>query len=379
MADQDSGADKTEDPTPKKLADARNNGDVPRSRELNTVLMLLASIVGFAFLGGNGVNAYKRLAISQWQIDRVQIFADNAVLNALFVPLMEALRISVPFLILMFLAAFIGPVFMGGWVCSVKSLKFDLKKLNPITGIAKMLGIQSLVELLKGVLKVILLGSVSVLMFMILKDDYIRLASISLSEAVQNAFTIMFIFILMLVTSLGIVALVDIPYQKWSYTKKHRMTVQEVRDENKQQNGNPEIKSKIRQMQLANANRKMLVNVPTADVIIVNPTHYSIALKYDDELVAPIVVAKGVDEMAMRIREIARHSDITVFSAPELARSLYRHSDVGETIPSELYLAVAQVLAYVLQVKEASFSDRRRLQRPVDLPIPKPFQDNDKN
>lgn len=375
MAEQDSGADRTEEPTPKKIADARSKGDVPRSKELNTVLMLLVSLIGFAMLGGNGVNAYKRLAANQWQIDREMLFSDRELLNGLFLPLMEAIWIAFPFLIFMFLAAFIGPLCMGGWVFSLKSLKFNIGKLNPLTGLKRMLGIQSLAELLKGVMKVVLLGTVSVLMFQLYTDAYMQLATMPITDAVNQAFGIIFVIILVLVMSLGIVAIVDVPYQQWSYTKKLRMTVQEVKQENKEQNGNPEVKSKIRQMQTANANRKMLTDVPTADVIIVNPTHYSVALKYDDELVAPLVVAKGVDEMALRIREVAKQSDIALFSAPPLARSLYRHTDIGETIPSELYLAVAQVLAYVLQVKEASFSDARKLTRPDDLPIPKSFQD----
>jgi len=188
-------------------------------------------------------------------------------------------------------------------------------------------------------------------------------------------FGIIFVIILVLVMSLSIVAVVDVPYQRWSYAKKLRMTFQEVREENKEQNGNPEVKAKVRQMQQANANRKMLLDVPDADVIIVNPTHFSVALRYDDNLVAPVVVAKGVDHMALKIREIAKHNKVEIFSAPPLARALYRHSDIGETIPSELYLAVAQILAYVLQVKEASFSDRRRLIRPGNLPVPRSLQD----
>jgi len=179
---------------------------------------------------------------------------------------------------------------------------------------------------------------------------------------------------LVLVLSLSLVAVVDVPYQQWSYAKKLKMTFQEVREENKEQVGNPEVKSRIRQMQQANANRKMLLDVPSADVIIVNPTHFSVALRYDDDLVAPVVVAKGVDHMALKIREIARHNKVTIFSAPPLARALYNHSDIGETIPSELYLAVAQVLAYVLQVKESTSDNRRSLIPPTNLPVPKSFQ-----
>lgn len=367
---EETGAERTEDATPKRIEDARKKGDVPRSKELNTVLMLLASAVGFAMLGGSGVAAYKQLAKSQWQIERENIFSDEGLLTGLYVAITEAIWLSAPFLTLMFLASFIGPMCMGGWVFSASSLKVDLKKLDPLAGLKRLLGIQSLAELLKSVLKVVILGFLSVFLFSISIEKYLLLGSMPLTDAVNEMFSIIFIIILVLTMSLSIVAVVDVPYQKWSHAKKLRMTVQEVKEENKEQTGNPEVKAKVRQLQQANANRKMLLDVPDADVVIVNPTHYSVALRYDDELVAPVVVAKGVDHMALKIREIAKHNKVEVFRAPPLARALHRHTEIGETIPSELYLAVAQILAYVLQVKEASSRDQRRLIRPANLHIP---------
>ncbi|MFK7855398.1 MAG: flagellar biosynthesis protein FlhB [Granulosicoccus sp.] len=375
MAEQDTGQERSQDATPKRIRDARAKGDVARSRELNTVLMLLASMVGFAVLGGTGVTAYKQLAKNQWHIERDHLYSDQALLNGFLVPFVEALWISAPFLLLMFLAAFVGPMCMGGWVFSASSLKIDMKKLSPLAGLKRMFGIQSLAELLKAVMKVILLGVMSVVLFQLYTDDYLLLATMPIAEAVSSMFGLMFIIVLILVLTLGLVALVDVPYQQWSYAKKLRMTLQEVREENKEQQGNPEVKAKVRQMQQGYANRKMLLDVPTADVVIVNPTHYSVALKYDDDAVAPIVVAKGVDNMAFRIRELAKDADVAIFSAPPLARALYRHADVGDNIPGDLYLAVAQVLAYVLQIKKASFADQRRMVAPTDLPIPKSFQD----
>jgi len=375
MAEQDTGQERTHDATPKRISDARAKGDVPRSKELNTVLMLLASMVGFAVLGGTGVSAYKQLAQNQWRIERENIFSDYGLLNGLLVPLIEALWISAPFLLLMFLAVFIGPLCMGGWVFSISSLKVDMTKLNPLAGLKRMAGIQSLAELLKALMKVILLGTVSVFLFAIYVDDFLLLATMPVTKAINSMFGLMFGIIFSLIITLGLVALVDVPYQQWSYAKKLRMTFQEIRQENKEQQGNPEVKAKLRQMQQSQANRKMLVDVPTADVIIVNPTHFSVALKYDDDAIAPIVVAKGVDHMALRIREIAKDSDVAIFSAPPLARALYRHSEVGDNIPGDLYLAVAQVLAYVLQIKKASFADQRRMVPPTDLLVPKSLQD----
>ncbi|ASJ71786.1 flagellar biosynthesis protein FlhB [Granulosicoccus antarcticus] len=372
---QDSGQDRTEDASPKRLADARKKGDVPRSKELNTVLMLLASLIGFAILGSNGVNAYKEMASNQWKIDRERLFSDQVILNGLHTPFVEALWISGPFLVLMFLAVFIGPLCMGGWVFAASSLKVDPSKMNPLTGLKRMVGIQGLAELLKALLKVILLGGISVLLFRANVDDFLSLGRLPLEQAINKCFGIIFSIILILVLSLSLVALIDVPYQKWQHAKKLRMTMQEVRDESKEQSGNPEVKAKVRQMQYAMANKSMLADVPDADVIIVNPTHFSIALKYSEDSVAPVVVAKGVDHMALKIREIGKEANVSIFSAPPLARALYRNSEVGETIPSELYLAVAQVLAYVLQVKQMSFPEQRRLVPPTDLPVPESMQD----
>ncbi|MGK0281787.1 MAG: flagellar biosynthetic protein FlhB [Patiriisocius sp.] len=370
MAGQESAQDKTEDATPKRITDAREKGDVPRSQELNTVLMLLASMLGMAVLGKTGVQAYKQLAKNQWTIEREDVFSDQAILNGLFVPLMEALLISAPFLFLMFAASFIGPLCMGGWVFSVTSLKVDMAKLSPLAGFKRMFGVRSLAELLKALMKVVFLGMVAVFLLDIHIEDYLRLGTLPLPQAINSMFKVMFIIMLTLVLTLGLVALVDVPFQQWSYAKKLRMTLQEVKEENKEQQGNPEVKSKVRQAQLAMAGKRMLTDVPDADVIIVNPTHFSVALKYDENEVAPRVVAKGVDHLAFRIREVGKESGVAIFTAPPLARSLHKYSEIGETIPSELYLAVAQVLAYVMQVKQLNFTDRRRLVEPDDLPIP---------
>ena len=375
MAEQDTGAERNLDATPKRIADARKKGDVARSRELNTLLMLLASLIGFAILGGSGVNAYKNLAKKQWTIDRESLFTDQGLLNSALVASVEALWISAPFLILMFVAAFVGPLCMGGWVFATSSIKVDLIKLNPLPGLKRMVSIQSLAELVKSILKVLLLGGLSVLMFWLSIDKYLLLGTLAVEDAVNSMFGVIFFIILVLIMSLGVVVLIDVPYQKWSFAKKLRMTYQEVKEENKETNGNPEVKTKVRQLQIANANRKMLSDVPEADVVIVNPTHFSVALRYDDKLIAPVVVAKGVDHMALKIREIANHNDVEIFSAPPLARALYRHSDIGETIPSELYLAVAQILAYVLQVKNAGLAERRDLVPPDNLPVPDKFDD----
>jgi flagellar biosynthetic protein FlhB len=375
MAANESAQEKTEQASPKRLSDARAKGDVPRSRELNTLTMLLAALIGLAVLGRSGVVAYQELAVAQWRIDRAQLFNNEALLNGFHEPLMHALWIVAPFLAVMFLSAFIGPLFMGGWVFSLSSLKFDAGKLNPLKGLKRMVGIQGLAELLKAVLKFLLLGGVALSVLNARVEDYLLLGQMPLGTALPKAFSLVFSVIMVLMLVMVLMALIDVPYQRWQHAEKLKMTRQEVREESKESNGNPELKAKLRSLQQSVSQRRMLLDVPDADVVIVNPTHYSVALKYTEGSSAPQVVAKGVDHTALRIREIATHADVPVFSAPPLARALYSHAEVGDSIPSELYFAVAQVLAYIFQVKQASFSDRRELEPPVNLTVPKSMRD----
>jgi len=375
MAENDSGQDRTEQATAKRLTEAREKGDVPRSRELNTFTTLIAALIGFMVMGRTSVLSYHKLAAHQWQIDRVDAYSDASILNGFYEPLVQALWIVAPFLALMFISTLIGPVFMGGWVFSLSSLKFDLSKVNPITGIKRVFSLKGLVELLKAVMKVLLLGGIAVTVLLGQADKFVDLGKMALSPALISAFSMLFNVSLMMALAMGLMTLVDVPYQRWSHAKKLRMTRQEVIKETKETSGNPEIKSKQRSIQQSVSQRRMLLDVPDADVIIVNPTHYSVALKYEEDKSAPRVVAKGVDLMALRIREIAKASDVPVFSAPPLSRALYRHAEIGDVIPAELYLAVAQVLAYIFQTNNLTATEQRGLQKPADLPVPHSMQD----
>lgn len=375
MAEKDSAQERTEEASQKKLGDARNKGDVPRSRELNTVAMLIASLVGLLIFGRDSVLAYREMAAGRFDLERADLFGDEALLNGFHDPLMSCIWIAAPFLCVMFLSTLIGPLFMSGWMLTFSSLKIEASKLSPLAGLKRMVGIQGLVELLKAVAKVVLLGSIGVFAMKAQLDDYLSLGDMPISDAVAKAFGLLFVLGISMIVAMILIAALDVPYQRWSHAKKLRMTKQEVREESKETNGNPEVKAKVRQLQQSVAQRRMLLDVPTADVIVVNPTHYSVALRYSDGESAPVVVAKGVDHMAMRIREIAGHSKIPTFSAPELTRALYRHAEVGNSIPTELYLAVAQVLAYVFQFKQASDKDRSRMITPSHLPVPPSMRD----
>ena len=375
MAGNESAQDRTEPATEKRLADARKKGDVGRSRELNTFAMLVAAIVGLVIFGDTAVYSYQRLTAAHWQISRTDIFDNHATVELLSNVFVATLFIITPFMILMFISTLIGPLLMGGWNFSSQSLKFDVKKLNPWTGFKRMLSIQGLAELLKALVKVILIGGIAVMAFVGRLDEYLLLGELPLGVALRKSFVIFFEISLLMISAMAVITLIDVAYQRWNHGRKLKMTKQEVREEMKETNGNPEVKQRIRSLQQSVAGRRMLLDVPGADVVIVNPTHYSVALKYQEGTSAPVVIAKGVDHLALRIREIAQHSDVEIFSAPPLARALYKNVDVGGTIPTELYVAVAKILAYVLQLKEATQAQRYQLVKPENIEVPENLLD----
>ena len=369
---EETGQERSEAPTQKRLDDARRKGDVARSRELATAVVLLAGLGGMVAFGRSGARAYERLATRRWRLERVDAFTDAAILNGLREALLATLGILAPFLALMLLAALAGSVLMSGWVFSAKGLKPDLSRLSPVKGLGRMFGPKALGELAKGLAKVVLLGGIGWAVFAANVEHYVALGRVPLALAVPEAFGLVFGMLLALVVALGAVAAVDVPWQKFQHTKKLKMTKQQVREEAKETNGNPEVKAKVRQLQQSAAHRRMLRDVPDADVVIVNPTHYAVALRYIPEESAPVVLASGVDHMAMRIREIAREKGVTIFSAPPLARALHRHAPVGSVIPPGLYVAVAQVLAHVYRARAPG---TRYEAPPTDLPIPPELAD----
>ncbi|HBR96110.1 MAG TPA: flagellar biosynthesis protein FlhB [Gammaproteobacteria bacterium] len=377
MAEQDTGQDRTEQPTEKRLREARGKGQIPRSRELNTVIMLLASVAAMMAFGDTMAEQMRLLIAHDLRLDRHQVFDKSAVLEALGLNVLSALKLLAPFFLVTFIAVFIGPAVMGGISFSAKALAPKFSKLNPMSGFKRMFGLQGLVELLKALAKFFLIGGVAYVLVEMLVDRFLTLGQASLLEGVASGMDLLSTVFLVLSVALILVAAVDVPYQKWSHIRKLRMTKQEIKEENKETNGNPELKSRIRSAQMEVANRKMLVAVPDADVIIVNPTHFSVALKYDQTgSGAPVLVAKGVDHMALKIREIAKEHDVPIYRAPPLARALYQHTELNREIPEGLYLAVAQVLAYIYQLKQHAQGEMLRPQEPQDLPVPEEFLKN---
>lgn len=375
MSQENDGQTRSEQPTPKKRTDSRKKGQVARSRELNTTVMMLAASVGLLLLGRQIGNEMQVLLASNMVLDQRVLSSNAQLLLHLSNVTHSAIAIFSPFFIIMLIAAFVGPVVLGGWSFSISSWKPKLNRMSPISGLKRMFGLQGIVEMLKSLGKFLTIAVVALVGLSFFQEQIFTLNAMSAIEGMHSGFKIIGVVFFLLSISLLLVAFIDVPYQLVSHTNRLKMSVQEVREENKQTNGNPELKARIRSKQREISDRRMLADVADADVVITNPSHYAVALKYDEHSAnAPVVVATGVDFMAMRIREIAQGNDVTIFSAPPLARALYHHSEVGEELPVGLYQAVAQVLAYVYQIKNSSVSQSHRIIKPRVFDIPAEYE-----
>ena len=370
MADND---DKTEQPTGKKISDARNKGQVPRSKEAGTFFVLtggVLSIWAFSSLLGSGL---RQIIMNSFSLTRDQIYSVDEF-RRIFVQ--NILSIGIPIIgiaLCVFVLAIIGNIMIGGYNFSKEALKPKFNKLNPVTGIGRIFSLNSIIELVKGIFKVVFIASFCYFALSGRIHEVMGLSYIDPHAGIKRAISLLFQFMVIVVCAMIPIIMIDVPYQKWHYLKQLRMSKQEVKDEYKDTEGNPQIKGKIKQLQFQMAARRMMQDVPTADVVVTNPTHFAVAIKYDpDGETAPLVVAKGVDEIAEKIKEIARESDVPVIPIPPLARSLYYTTDLNKEIPRGLFKAVASLLAWVMGMK--AFKEGKTNQRPRDLdknlPIP---------
>ncbi|MFP7722203.1 flagellar biosynthesis protein FlhB [Lysobacter sp. A3-1-A15] len=351
MAEQEQ-EDRTEEPTEKRLREAREKGDVPRSRELANVAVLgvtTLAVMSLAANTGDAAQGWLRQALMVdpamlGQSDRLIPHA-GALLAGLMMPVLPIIGAALA-------ACFIAPALMGGLRFSNKALQPDFKRLNPLSGLKRIYGKEGLAELLRSLLRVVLIIGVGGAVVWAAFDDMLAMPRMSLQSAVGTGLDTALTALLAMAGSLGLLAAIDVPWQRWQHRSKLKMTKQEIRDELKQTEGNPEIKARVRQVARQMSQRRMMEAVPTADVVVMNPTHYAVALKYDPaNMRAPKVVAKGVDELALLIRAAAQRHRIAVLEAPPLARALYRTAQVDQEIPVKLYAAVAQVLSYVFQLR----------------------------
>lgn len=369
---EDTGQERTEQPTPRRIQQAREKGQVPTSRELNTMLMMLIAGASIMFIGPGIVEDFIQMFKQHLRITRADIFDITSMPDLLKNAIVDALITLSPFFILMILAAIAGPLMMGGVTFSTQALSFKWDKLNPITGLGRVFSKKGLVELVKALLKFIIIGTTAVLFLYSKVDVYLGLGSEPLVQALQHMASLLVWSFLAIASVLVFIALIDVPFQIYDYTQQLKMTFQEIRDENKDTEGNPDVKGRIKNTQREIAQRRMMAEVPKADVIITNPEHYSVAVKYDpDNMIAPIVVAKGVDIIAMKIRIVARENEVPILQAPPLARALHHTTEINEEIPAALYLAVAQVLAYIFKLRTNSRWQKHKKEHKInDLPIP---------
>ena len=373
MAESSDGQEKTEEPTGKRISDARKKGQLPRSREAGTFFVLLSSVASIwlvsPFLGEGMTTLMKH----SFTLTKSQAF-DTYEMGRVF--FQDIVLVAIPLLTICFsmlVAAFIGNIMIGGMNFSTEAMMPKPDKLNPINGFKRIFSMNSIVELIKSIAKVACIGSICYFLISGRINEILRLSYIDVFAAVRDAMNILFIFMVIIVSAMIPIIMIDVPFQYWQYRQQLRMTKQELKDEMKETEGNPQIKSRMKRMQYEMAARRMMSKVPTADVVVTNPTHYAVALSYDPNgELAPVVVAKGVDEVAEKIKEIAREYKIPVMQLPPLARSLYYTTDLDREIPRGLFQAVAQVLAWVMGTK--AYNEGKAPNRPrdldKDLPIP---------
>ncbi|MNB94174.1 Flagellar biosynthetic protein FlhB [compost metagenome] len=372
MAESESGQDKTEDPTEKKKKDAREKGEIARSKELNTLAIMLAGAGALLVFGGALAQEMMDLMRLNFSLSREVVLDQRSMGTYLLHSGQIALLAIQPVMITLLLAALIGPISLGGWLFSAGTMAPKFSRMNPGAGLKRMFSTKAIAELLKALAKFFIVLFVALLVLAADIDDLLRIAHEPLDRAIIHSVQVVGWSSLWMACGLIIIAAVDVPIQLWESIKKLKMTKQEVRDEHKDQEGRPEVKQRIRQLQREMSQRRMMAAIPDADVVITNPTHYAVALKYDPEKGnAPVLLAKGSDFLALKIREIAAANEILLLESPALARSIYYSTELEQEIPGGLYLAVAQVLAYVYQIRQYRAGKGKRPD-PIkdDLPIP---------
>ena len=370
--DRDDSQEKTEQATPKRQEDAREKGQVSRSRELNTMAILVAGSTSLYVLGGDIIKSLQHIMHDGFSIRRRDLFDAEFIGSALTRAGYDSLHGLSSLLLVLFVVALFAPMLVGGWSFSVQALGFNWDKLDPGKGLKRVLGVRGLMELAKALVKFLLIGGLVVLLLWTQIDKLLVLGGNGLFPGLADAGNEIVNAFMILSAATILIVIVDVPFQMWEHSQQLKMSKQEVKDEMKETEGRPEVKSRIRDVQQQMVGRRMLEEVPAADVVITNPTHFAVALKYDQEKMgAPRVVAKGMDFMAQRIRLSAEQHQVMIFSAPVLARALYFNARVGDEVPTGLYLAVAQVLAYVYQLKAWRRDPNvNRPERPEEITVP---------
>ncbi|MBG0842049.1 flagellar biosynthesis protein FlhB [Ectopseudomonas toyotomiensis] len=371
MAESESGADKSEEPTGKRLEESRKKGQIARSKELNTLAVTLTGTVALIIFGAYMGNVLMDIMRGNFSLPRDVLLNEGSMALYLLASGKQALLAVQPFLIALLIASVVGPIALGGWLFSAEALQPKASRMNPLAGLKRMFSVQALVELLKALAKFLVILAVALVVLSVDQDDLLAIANEPVEPAILHSLKVVGWSAFWLSCGLILIAAVDVPFQLWSHKQKLMMTKQEVRDEYKDTEGKPEVKGRIRQLQREMAERRMMQAVPQADVVITNPTHFAVALKYDPEKgSAPLLLAKGGDFLALKIREIAQEHKVMVLESPALARAVYYSTELDQEIPAGLYLAVAQVLAYVYQLRQYQAGKGKRPGPLPDFPIP---------
>ncbi|MCA8355329.1 flagellar biosynthesis protein FlhB [Burkholderia cepacia] len=370
MADE-SDLDKTEAATPRRREKAREEGQVARSRELASFALLAAGFYGAWLLAGPSGGHLQAMLRGAFLFDRATAFDTNRMLSAAGSASLEGFAALLPLLALTGVAALLAPMALGGWLISQKTFELKFDRLNPISGLGRIFSIQGPIQLGMSLAKTLVVGVIGGVAIWRSKDELLGLAMQPLGVALPDALHVVAVCCGTTVAGMLVVAALDVPYQIWQYNKKLRMTKEEVKREHRENEGDPHVKGRIRQQQRAIARRRMMAAVPKADVVVTNPTHFAVALQYTDgEMRAPKVVAKGVNLVAARIRELAAEHNVPLLEAPPLARALYHNVELEREIPGSLYSAVAEVLAWVYQLKRFRSEGGAFPAVPVDLDVP---------
>ena len=352
---ENEGSEKTEHATPKRLEEARKKGQVPRSADLSAAIVSLIG-AGFLYLFGAGA-ANEMLSVMRdgLSVTSVDLMQSDVLLRHTADQFVYGFLAVVPLMGVLVLAAVAAPALIGGWNFSSEALAFKGERINPLAGIGRMFSVRSLVELIKAIGKFVFVGGIGCIVVWSQSEALMGLARQPIEVAILEATKITAYASLLMAASLGLIAIIDAPFQLWRFGEDMKMSRDDVRQEMKESDGSPENKSRIRSVQSALSRGRMMQDVPKANVVITNPTHYAVALRYDEKKNgAPVVIAKGADEVAAKIRELAAANGVPLVSAPPLARALFRYVDLGREIPAALYVAVAQILTYVWQLRQAT-------------------------
>jgi flagellar biosynthetic protein FlhB len=368
---EESDQERTEAPSPQRLEKAREDGQVPQSRELATFVVLMTGGAALWTMASGLGQTMSNIVRGGLQFNPAIARDSSHVMAQLSNQFFEAALALAPFLALVVIATLASPLLLRGWLFSTKAIAPKFSRLNPMSGLKRMFSTQGLVELVKSLAKVGLLGVVAVWLIWSNLDAIVSLSLESPSSAIQHMGDLIGKVFMLASGAMIFIVVLDLPYQLWSYYNKLKMTKEQLRQESKESEGDPHVKGRIRAQQREMARRRMMAEIPTADVVVTNPTHYAVALKYTEgKMGAPRVVAKGADVVAAKIRELAAEHKVPLLEAPPLARALFRHTELGDEIPATLYAAVAEVLAYVFQLRHFQQVGGVYPNAPTALPVP---------